>query len=277
MAPTDPALLIVAEPTDTLADGLADYARGRALTVERLDHRAAAGRMTIQRLGGRTTVTPSCPLFLRPPAAPPPGTGDQRLFHHAEIRGLVWAAAALTTAHVVNRPGRYGLGGRISGSTAVLRHRAGLPGQEPEVFAGHASSAAVPRSDGDWWFQHRRSWATVPASGVVSDRGPYRVGRIPAGSTAVITCVVGARVFVLARTGDAGGDLTVADLAADDRARELSAQVAGALGLTFGTLAWRRGDAADLELGRVNPCPSLAELGHLWAAVREALIGELCP
>lgn len=267
MWPAAPGLLIVAEPSDELADGLEEYARKQAVQVARADHRAAAGRLTVRRGQGSTMVEPACPMFIRLPVPPPSGSSQQALFHQAEIRSLVWAAAALTTARVINRPGSHGFGGRISGSTSVLRHRAGLPEREPEVFASHASAVLAPPGESDWWFQHQRSRVTSPADAVVSDRGPYRAGRIPADSQALVACVTGRRVFILGEVSRAEGK----------RIRQLSRQAAEALGLTFTTMAWRLAGSAAPELGRVNPCPSLAELGDSWAPIRAALLRELCP
>jgi hypothetical protein len=262
-----PDLLIVAENNDELADRLEEFLRGQAVDVERVGYRAAAGRLTVRREKDVATVRPVCPIFLRPPAPRPPFSTGSARFHSAEIHGLVWAAAALSDAVVINRPGRHGFGGRASGSAAVLRRRAGLPEQGQEIFASHASLVTAVPNEAGWWLERRRSRTAAPPADVSADSGPYRGGRIPTGSEAFVACVVGTQVYITPETGHA----------LEERIRHDSVRVAGELGLTFATLAWRRTASADPCLGRVNPWPSLAELGQHWASVRSALVGELLP
>ena len=242
----EPDLLVIADAEDELAVQLAGRARDKGCTVLHVGYRDAAGMLSVSQ-GSATVVRPQCPMLVRSPAAPPPGASQRDAFHQAEIRALVWAAAALTPLPVVNRPTADGFSGRVARSSAVVRLRAGQPPRQ-EIFASHASTALIDEPDEHWWFEHQGSYAGFGGGHAVIDRGPYRVGRPGRADTVLIACVVGSLV-------------TVNPPGAEALVQDRSAAVAAALDLQFATMVWRSGPDSELELGRVNPYPTLPELG----------------
>jgi hypothetical protein len=128
-----PPLLIIADARDSLADDFGAIAAAGGRPVDRLGYPEAAQHLTVRRSGSRASVQPEAAIFLRPPLGTNRWLTRERQFHQAEIFSLVWAAAALTAAPVVNRPDAHGLGSRSRASAAVLRWRAGITPNRPEV------------------------------------------------------------------------------------------------------------------------------------------------
>jgi hypothetical protein len=85
---------------------------------------------------------------------------------------------------------------------------------------------------------------------------------VPDGTSVALACVAGRLVCV--SPGSAHIDVA-----------ERSRTVAAALDLRFATMVWRLLPQAEPELGRVNPYPTLHELGPHAADVIDALLAEL--
>jgi hypothetical protein len=253
-------LLVVAEAGDELAAQLVGRARLAGRTVLHVGYREAARILCVTQ-DAETLVVPECPMLVRAPYAPPSGTPQREAFHQSEIRALVWAAAALTRSPVVNRPNADGFAGRVARSSAVVRLRAGLPPRQ-EIFASHASAALTDEPHDDWWFEHQGSYAGFGGGRPLNDRGPYRVGCSGSADDVMIACVVGSLV-------------TVNPPGAEALVRDRSGAVATALDLQFATMVWRRGLDSDFELGRVNPYPTLLELGDRVDDVMAELLAML--
>ena len=148
-----PSVLVIADKDDRLAGALWAAAVERGLSADWWPYREAALRFSVSRRNGAVTVDPGVPIFLRPPPAPSVWLDRESQFHHAEIVSLVWAAAALTQAPVINRPGVLGFAGRADALAAVTRRRAG-------VHAATLEPADAPPSD------CRRTRAAVAGSRV---------------------------------------------------------------------------------------------------------------
>src|SRR5690349_2642094 len=235
-------LLVVAPATDPLARDLAERGRSAGIEVEVVSHDAAAGLFTLSRRAGVDRVSPDRPIFLRLPAGLPPGTPDDRQFHDAERRAIVWAAAALTSAPVVNRPGVHGFQGRVWPSTAVLRRRAGLPGSGTEVFTCCPRHAGSALKGDDWWLEHLGTYQVSPAASA-PPCGPFRAGRLTGQPRVALACVVGSDVLL-----SPGLPVSLVQ-----RMEEDSRRICQALGVTFATIPWHEAtESAEPQPGRVN-------------------------
>jgi hypothetical protein len=248
---------LIADAEDDLVGALRSEAETAGWRVERLTIEEAAGRFTIRRDGQGVTVDPPLPIFLRPPRAASPWLDGEAQFHHAERCGLVWAAAALTPAPVVNRPGPHGFVGLFSPSGAVLRARAGVAANGEEVYS---CRLPVQASSAGWWVESQRDRSAAPLGAHDAD-GPFRSGPVPSGVSVAMTAVVGARAWpVTGRTR---------------RLLSASVDVCRRLGLGFGTVTWRLAEQGAPFLVRVNPRPALLEVGDAWPSVASALLEDL--
>jgi hypothetical protein len=202
------------------------------------------------------------PLLLRLPLAPPAWATGETHFHRAEICSLVWGAAALTPAPVVNRPDGFGFAGRSAWSINVVRSRAGIALLEPEVVASHAPQPLGP--DDEWWLERQADGAVFPWAKRRASGGPYRASRIRPDFTLHNIIVAG---------GQAWGDLP-ANITTDLRAK--SVQICAALNITFATVTWRWHAADNTGVfARLNPYPTLAEIDSFWMEVGDQLLLEL--
>lgn len=257
-----PELLLIAEPRDRVADELARAAAGRGIEAERLTYPEAALRMTVARRGTEVRVEPRAPIFLRPPAAASLWLPRVSQFHHQEVRTLVWAAAALTQAAVVNRPDSHGFASRAFGASAVLRNRAAVAENPVEVFSSGPPTVGDPQ---DWWLESQASGQVFALTGDVPDRGAFRSAHVRADRHTVTATVAGRRVFVADPEADGAHGLGARSLA-----------VCRALGVSFAALTWRLPDGdAGLELARIDHRPGLQQIGGAWTAVADALLEEL--
>jgi hypothetical protein len=256
-----PALLIIADAPDALADDFARLARARGKAPDRLSYGQAALRLSVIRGQRGTAVAPACPIFLRLPFAAPPYSDDEAQFHRAEICSLVWAAAALTTAPVINRPNSYGFSGRCALSTGVLAARAGLEWRGVEVFAGQAPDPIGPADE--WWLERADDRSTLPWTERGALRGPFRASRVRSGFELVVVTVVGAAPF---------GEHPSVQVGLGAR----SVEVCKSLDVGFATVMWRwYPQGAEAEFAGVNPHPRLEEIGGSWPLVADQLVAEL--
>jgi hypothetical protein len=255
-------LLVIAEDGDAVADRLAAGAESSGWSVEHLTYAGAAGRLSIGRVDGAVRVAPAAAIFLRLPRAPSPWHDGETQFHASERCSLVWAAAALTEAPVVNRPDRAGLSCRCTPSASVLRRRAGSESNTPETFASHAPDPVGPPDE--WWVERQGDHVSAPWSRRGAAGGPFRAGRVRPGFQMAVATVVGRRTFVTTPT------------ALDAAIRRRSVLACRRLGLTFAAAVWRwYPDERLAELVRVNPHPGMHDIGEHWPATAKALLSEL--
>jgi hypothetical protein len=259
-------LLVVADRPDPLAERFVNSARAAGRSVEHLDYPNAAGRLSLSRVGRSVQIEPTVPIFLRLPRAARPWADGEVNFHRAERCSLVWAAAALTNAPVINRPNALGLAAGWSSSTTVACRRADIKADSREIFASQPpepASAVFPAVDeSEWWFEDQQTGRILSYSERGAARGPIRAGRLRPGFELRVVTVVGARAFECQ-----GVPASIL---------ERSMGAAMGLGLGFASVTWRwYASTASGELARVSPHPILHDVGDRWDDVASALLSEL--
>jgi hypothetical protein len=249
-------LLVIVDVSDPLVDALASAARTAAgMSVSVLDWATAARLLEIRRRGGDVDVMPAASMLLRPSRTPGPWEDGETLFHRGEMVSAVWAAAALTAAPVVNRPGPQGLVGHCAATVSASRARANIP-PEPETFTSHRPEPDGPPAE--WWVEPQRFGRQMPWTVEASRAGgPYRAARVTPGFELSRAVVVGDETF-----GAEPGS------ALDVRSRQASA----ALGLAFATVTWRTYRTAEPVFVAINPFPVLEELDGYEDIVIAALL-----
>jgi hypothetical protein len=256
------SLLIIADPPDPLAQRLSDHAMSSGWPTEWLTYADASRRLSLARTGSTTVVSPTIPMFLRLPLAASPWEDGENQFHRAEIHSLVWAAAALNDAPVVNRPDSFGFSSRYALSTSVIRQRSGFGPNGPEVFSSDPPNPLGPVDE--WWVELQSDRSTFPWTPEDMGKGPYRAGRVRPGFRLLVVPVVGR---------DGIGD------AIEGSKTELlmtSARICNSLGLAFATVSWRwYAEDGTTEFARLNPHPTLEEIGDAWGNVAAQLLMEL--
>ena len=207
-------------------------------------------------------VEPAMPMFVRLPASLSPWADREAQFHYAEICSLVWAAAALSASQVINRPDAFGLAGRCSSSSTVLRRRARHEIGGTEVFA-----SALPEPSGpsdEWWVEPQVARMAMPWTSRDARSGPFRAGQVRPGFELRAVIVVGDQAFSGAVSGG------VFDIAGS------SVEICRTLDITFARVTWRCYAHEETPvLVQVNPQPSLADIGDLWSDVVSHLLSEL--
>jgi YD repeat-containing protein len=252
------ALAVIADAPDALADALVLHAREAGRAVERWSYDEAAARLCMHHADGEVDVAPRVALFLRLPLPSRQWLDGERQFHRAEVCSHVWAAAALTPAPVVNRPDAWGLAGRLSRSTAVLRRRAGLPDERAEIFCSHPPELGADAEH--WWLERQSDRGILAWSATSRERGPYRGAHVAPDAEPVAVTVVDGEAHA-AHAVPQGSELL-----------ERSCRVCAALGLSFATVFWRWHEASGVaELGGVGQ-PALVTVGSAWPAVADALL-----
>ena len=257
-------MVVICGPSDRLAVDFCRAATAHGRRAERWTCAEAASRLTIARAGCRATVRPHVPLLLRYAEMPWQSPTAEQRFHFSEMWSLVWAAAAITSATVINRPGSQGLIAAVSPSSAVLRRRAHVRSDECEVFASHEPKPRGPSHE--WWLQPLRPGSpTEPGDGSEAT-SPVRAGHIPEELVARSVTVVGGAVF------------PASDQSAsrDGRLHRLSREVCSALGLLFASVTWGVTPTGEaVRLGRVSPCPTLEDVGPAWPEIARSLLDLL--
>ena len=256
-----PEAFVVAHAQDRLAGALVE-ALGRAGRRARLlDVVAAAQALTITVGDGGADVQPVMPMVLRCPMVPDIDDPDTR-FLYGESLAALWAAASLTRAPVLGRPGTMGFGGACAASAVVTELRGGVFKGREEVFL----NGAMPHPDGpDWWFQDRRSLAVVSAGQNAAYPGPQRGRPLQPDEEYELVVVLGAQAWRRTTIDIPGVDLIGMTLALVRR-----------LQLDFALVVWAiSSDRTLLGLARITPWPALEDISFAWDAVIPAIIGFL--
>lgn len=251
-------LIVVDEEGDNLAGVLTASWLAQGVEVRRYRLCEASQLFTVRVRGGEAAVEPGVPLLLRPLRGLPPGASADRRFMHAESFAAIWAAAALTPAHVVNRPDAWGYTSRASASVIVTQRRSGWIAEQDTEYIWHRLAPSGP----ELVHQDIETWALTQDPAATSFGRSRSVLNV-AGWEQVI--VVGS---VALRTSEAG--LCSLDLEVDSLA------VARALSLTFATVSWAVSmDLGSAVLARVNPFPTLPECIPVLSEVSDRLLQEL--
>jgi hypothetical protein len=251
-------LRVIASSSDHLAGALVKLASEGGWSAEHLTHGEAVRDTTVEVDDAGVSVRPPTALYLRPPFEPPPLDRDKR-FLFDERLALLWAAAALNSHAVLNRPSRYGLWGRATPSARVTEHRAGYRSSRPEVFCTHPGERQWPGT-----------WAAERGDGIVGPwptqrQGPFRARPVADGEQYEAVTVVRTQAW---RRSDE-------PLAEFDLERR-STSIARTLRLDFAVLWWAIPPAGSAPtLARVAPTPSLDDVGRRWPEIGSALLGAL--
>lgn len=248
-------LRVVASHTDTLADAVADLARGRGWQVERTTHAVAALATSVEVAREGNQVFPDCALFLRPPLERWPDDDDEAFLQQERLAHL-WAAAALGGKAVVNRPTAAGLWGRVTHSSLVTELRAGLAGDRTEVFCTNAGRRAWPGT----WAAARPNGSVVPWPAASCE--PVRARPIWEGEEYEAVVVVGERAWRMS-------DASLTHLALEEQ----TVTAFRRLELSFGLAWWAVAPHADRAMPvRFLPAPSFAEVAPRWPQIGQELL-----
>ena len=274
-----------------IADTVSDpFVRQFALTASRVGFRLetmtyaqAATHFTICTDSGAAQVLPCQPIFMRAPHYAQVRTSFDCEFLASEAIHAVWAAAALTAAPVINRPGLHALVGRLGSTRSCVEHQAGL---SPDAgWDGHrcAGPPLAPLHDET---DRQQEWATG-LEGAESQAGPHWCERIDvepavdslasmgegrllrvrpaAAAPGCSLCIcVGESVWCVPCRGHDPDELKTRTLAAMKR-----------LGLDFGAVLWSRGTDGSPWPACITPEPCLDWLEFAWDEIATTLLERL--
>jgi hypothetical protein len=255
------AVLIVREPGDAVAAGLAGAVAAAGWLPVCLDAAAAARRFTVTVEDGDARVLPRVPMVLRAPRLSGPQGADAR-FLRGEALAALWAIGALSDAPVLGRPGPMGFGGACSLSAALNERRGGLRTGRMEMFV---QGATWPHGDAGWYFKSPDSLEPLSHDQRSAYPGPQRGRYVRPGEQYEVVLVLGRQSWC--RSGEA---VAGHDLAAD------SVALAERLGLDMALAIWALSeDLADPQLARVTPWPHRDDVDFAWDAFAEAAVAHL--
>jgi len=250
-------VLIIAHRADGVARRLEAALAARGRTASWLDGPAAARLFTIRVTAEGNVVTPELPIFIRPTQwwdGKSEATPDSRFLRN-ECHATFWAAAALASRPVINRPTPEG---------TVYPQTAGTLADTIAQFGEiHASGPEqIAEADGSFWGETVDSrvgpLATLPAN------VPLRARQVDPRAGYEIVAVVGSEAFLATRDRRS----VQHGLAAR------SVALAHKLGVHFATVTWAVTDDAASSV-RLNPSPQEHELRYRWADVLDALCRDL--
>ena len=256
-------ILIVAGAQDGVAVKLGVALKTRGRGVLHLDGHSAARLFTIRRGLGSSFVEPHCPMFVRTSAwtySCPVKDADER-FLRTEAYVTFWAAAALTSAPVINRPPPDGA--RAQFYWAAINAALGL--QQSVGAEMHASGPEmIDSSHGDVWGENVHSQLGPVA--LLPVDVPLRARKVNPQVRYDIVTVVGTRAFPATR------DSRVADLELHNR----SIVLAQKFELHFATVTWTIDEHSATPV-RVSAAPEENELKYNWENTVDALCEDLMP
>lgn len=260
----DADVLIVAREDDGLAIRLRHALEKRARRVSLLDGPSAAQIFTIQVTSKWTSVLPSVPMFFRPSAwwhDQNTVSADDR-FLRAEGYSTFWAAAALSAAPVINRPGRNGSIGRMTWGAIVAAQNAESCERGSEIYA--SGPEMLGHSNDTLWCEDA-DFLVAPVA-QMRQRTPIRARRVNPDALYEIVTVVGARAF--SATTDARTEEF-------DLIRR-SVAIAHRVNVHFATITWAIDESGSIPT-RLNAVPDEWELRYAWGQVESALCDDLTP
>jgi hypothetical protein len=260
-------VFVVASTDDALAQAFVRACDRRGHSAEILDVDRAARRFTIAVDDGVVRVEPEAGLFLRIPPPPAIRPSFDEAFLSGECFAMLFAAAALGAAPVVNPPYRGSLNGRLTHSSAVTALRVGAGPVTQEVFA---SSVPEPPGEGpaqSWCVQDLSTFGTATWPFATDGGGPFRARWADADRAYEMIVVLDATAWRTSRV-----DLRALRL--ESRSVDLVAR----LGLRFAVVTWAVSASLEAaDVARVDPYPSLAQVRPVWPEVGEALVTAFFP
>lgn len=260
----DADLLIVADPVDAVAVELAGYVGEHGRSARIVDVFDAARMFTVTVRGRMARVEPDLPIFLRLPPLPAQRVSFDAEFQYDECLAQLWAASALMSAPVINRPAPRTVSGRTSPSAALTELRAGEASCGVEVFS---SRYPVPTDlQGEqFWVEDLSALRTSPWPERPVGTGPYRArwsDANPAFEMVVVLCGRAWRCTTV--------DIDYLGL------EQRSIAVVKALDLSLAAVVWRVTAAAtEARLVNVDPLPGLEQLRMVWLGLGPCLLEVL--
>lgn len=245
-------LLVVADAADATALEIRSYLAEHGRTAVIMDPVTAAQMFTISTSAGATVVEPDVATMLRLPPPPARWESFDAEFQFNECLAQLWAATALMTSPVINRPHPRWLGAAVSPSAVVTAVRAGVPVASTEVFSAQPAPPAGDAGE-QWWVQDLptltvTAWPDSPGS------GPYRSRWSDADPAFEVVVTFLGKSWACTNV-----DLDHLELV------PRSALASEALGLGLAALTWRIGPAGrTAELVHIEPFPGLEQLRMVW-------------
>ncbi|WP_442680104.1 hypothetical protein ACSBM8_02530 [Sphingomonas sp. ASY06-1R] len=249
-----PDIAVVCEPDDPLPWLFARFAADRGLQAACVTAQEWGRAVTVEHDRG-VRITPDLPMMLRPLRGPTTGLEEER-FVFNECFALLWSAAALAEAPVINRPGELGWGGQASYSASITDLRRGSAAPHTE-WLWHRQPPLAP----DLLHQDLTTWLTVATP---DDDAAIRSRTLPA-------CRGWDQVVVVDEEAWRVTDVDIGDTGIERQ----SIAAAQTLQLRFCTVSWAIPIEGAPILVRVNPFPTLAECTPVMNDIFSALAGRL--
>jgi len=254
-------VLVVARHDDAIALRLRRALEDRGCRVEYVDGAAASRLFTIRVGSGSAEVNPSMPIFARASAwwlDQAPANCDE-VFLRSEEYATFWAAAALCSAPVVNRPGRLGAVNRITSGPIARTLRLDSERALDEVYA----SGPELLEDGDNVWGEDANYISGPIASLTK-KVPVRARTVSAQALYEIVAVVGGRAF------PATVDPRTADLDLPARSIDLARRAS----VHFAAITWAVTDGGAVPV-RLNADPDENDIFYSWGEVADALCEDL--
>lgn len=255
-------LVIVAEPSDCLAQHFFNFASSGGCKAHIYTLQDAARLYSVKVGSGAPEIHPDVALFLRLPPPPPIRRSFGAAFQQYEYTNTLWAASVLQTSPCVNRPTENGLAGRSSISAAITEMRSGATGNRREVFCRNLNGLGAH----DWCAEDTVTLDRCVLPNLPLGVGPYRCRPIERHWAYELVLVLGQKVW----------RVTQAPLA-HLRLEERSIAIVDKLDLIFAAVTWAIHPAyCSASLARVDPYPSVEQVGHFDSDIYQALLTCLC-
>ena len=239
--------------------GTALEKRGRSIIF--VDGPSAAQKFTLRVLPKSTFVAPNLPMFVRASAWEHMRTtrDADELFLRAETYATFWAAAALSSAPVINRPSPSGPAGQFT-LTAIAAALGIAAVRGPEV---HASGPEMINDPTDETWGENVHFQSGPVA-LLPREVPLRARKVDQSALYEIVTVVGSRAF---------------PATLDPRTEELgltsqSVSIVQKLKLHFATVTWSIGQEGAMPV-RLNANPEEAEIHYAYDETLSALCEDL--
>jgi hypothetical protein len=250
--------MVVASPRDRFATALVDALRAAGRQARQVDVTTAARSFTVTVGDRGSEVSPALPMVIRCPVAPELDDPDER-FLYGECLAALWAAASLSAAPVLGRPGAMGFAGACASSAVVTELRGGMFRGRAEVFLN--GSMQYPAGDG-WWFRDQANLAVVSAAQHAAYPGPRRGRPVQPDEEYELVAVLHDQAWRRTEIALPGTDLAA-----------LSVTLARQLGLDFALVVWAVSPQRGLlGLARITPWPALDDVGFAWDAIVPAIM-----
>jgi hypothetical protein len=255
-------VLIVARNDDRVAIRMQRAFEERGRRVVSLDGPSTARLFTIRVRDNSTVVMPSVPMFVRPSAwwCERAQLSRDDIFLRDEEYATFWAAAALCSTPVINRPGRCGAVGRMTWGDIAGVLNLDIGPDSREIFA--SGPELIKDTDGVIWGEDP-NYISAPI-GNLHRTVPVRARRLNPNAQYEIVTVVGGRGF------SATDDSRTLELDLVDRSIKIARQV----DVHFATITWAVDQTGAAPI-RLNAAPEESELRYAWHEVANALCEDL--